>query len=328
MIHACKSHLRRFAIAILALSLIALGNRGCTSTNPDNASNQLTFSTPEHAVHALVEAMDAHDSDKLEKIFGPDNEDLLSSGDEIADEQVQTRFLQAYNEKHQLIANADGSKTLALGANDWPMPIPIVRDESGKAWIFDTETGKDEIINRRIGHNELTVIEVCKAVCDAEREYAERDINGNGIPEYARKFISDPGTHNGLYWPTAEGEDPSPLGALAAHAQGEGYAITPSTEPRPYHGYLYRILTAQGTDAPGGPRDYVINGQFIGGFAVLAWPAEYGNSGIMTFITNYSGDVYQKDLGEQTDKLAREMTEYNPDASWKKADQAPVATMN
>jgi hypothetical protein len=328
MIRASKAHLRRFAIAILALALIGLGNRGCTSTNPDNASNQLTFSTPEHAVKALVAAMAAHDSDKLEKIFGPGNEDLLSSGDDVADQQVQNRFLQAYNEKHQLISNDDGSVTVALGANDWPMPIPIVKDESGKAWVFDTEAGKDEIINRRIGHNELTVIEVCRAIGDAQREYAQRDVNGNGVREYARKFISDPGTHNGLYWPTAPGEDPSPLGELAAEAQGEGYAITPTTQPRPYHGYLYRVLTAQGRDAPGGPMNYVIKGQLIGGFAVVAWPAEYGNSGIMTFITNYSGDVYQKDLGEQTDKLAREMTEYNPDASWKKADQAPVAATN
>ena len=199
------------------------------------------------------------------------------------------------------------------------MPIPLIKDETGKAWVFDMETGKDEIINRRIGRNELTVIEVCKAICDAQREYAERDLGGS-VAEYARKFISDSGTTNGLYWPTAEGEQPSPLGEFVAQAQGQGYTATPTTQPRPYHGYFYRILTAQGTDAPGGALNYMINGKLIGGFAVVAWPAEYGNSGVMTFITNYSGDVFQKDLGEQTDELARGMTEYNPDSSWKKAE--------
>jgi hypothetical protein len=212
--------------------------------------------------------------------------------------------------------------TLLAGDDEWPLPIPIVQDGSGKRWVFDTASGKDEVITRRIGRNELTVIEVCKAIGDAQREYAQREVRGDGLPEYARKFISDPGTKNGLYWPTAEGEKPSPLGEAVAEAQVAGYSTSasPTGEPRPYHGYLYRILTAQGKDAPGGAEDYVINGRLIGGFAVIAWPVDYGSSGIMTFITNYAGEVYQKDLGEETDKLAQGLTEFNPDPTWKKAD--------
>ena len=323
MMPANHPHIRRMAMTILTFALISLVSRGCANTKtPDTrpVSDQLTFSSPDDAVNTLITALRTHDSQQLDRIFGPGNEDLLYSGDDVADVQTEDRFIVAYDQKHRLIANDQNSFTLTLGSGDWPMPIPIVKDESQKKWSFDTETGKDEIINRRIGHNELTVIEVCKAIGDAQRDYAERDPNGDGIPEYARKFISDPGKTNGLYWPTAEGEKPSPLGKLVAYAQGEGYSTTPNDEPRPFHGYLYRILTAQGKDAPGGPMDYVINGKFIGGFAVVAWPAEYGNSGIMTFVTNYTGDVYQKDLGDQTDKVAREMTEYDPDSSWKQAE--------
>jgi hypothetical protein len=184
----------------------------------------------------------------------------------------------------------------------------------------------DEIVNRRIGRNELDVIEVCKAIGDAQREYATQDHNSDGIPEYARKFISDDGQKNGLYWPTKEGEPQSPLGELAAEAQAQGYKASATNEPRPYHGYYYRILTAQGKDAQGGARSYEVNGKLIGGYAVVAWPADYGSSGIMTFISNYEGDVYQKDLGDDTDKLARAMTEYNPDSSWKKCEEANPAT--
>jgi hypothetical protein len=331
---------RRLALATIALLLIALCGRGCTSsTNPSTSDAtatdasttqpstepagppQTTFASPDDAVAALVAAVRANDIPKLEEIFGAGGDDILNSGDQVADNETRHNFLEKYDEKHQLITNDDGSVTLAIGDNDWPMPIPLVKDDDGKSWLFDTDAGKNEIINRRVGNNELNVIEVCKAICDAEKEYARRDPDRDGVPEYARKFISDPGRKNGLYWDTAEGEAASPLGIFAAAAEQEGYSTNnPTGEPRPYHGYYYRIITAQGKDAPGGAQDYVINGRLLGGFAVVAWPADYGNSGIMTFIANYTGDVYQKDLGDDTDKLARAMTEYNPDSTWTKQD--------
>jgi hypothetical protein len=317
------------AIAFLAVAMPGCNNTITKATKPSAeqakaAPPQRTFASPEDALQALVAAMRAHDTQQLEAIFGPDNDDLVFSGDAIDDQIAQDRFLKAYDEKHQLVADDErnASFTVVVGNDQWPLPIPIVKDESGRAWIFDADIGGDEVITRRIGRNELTVIEVCKAIGDAQREYAQRDPNHDAIPEYARKFFSDPGKTNGLYWPTTEGEKESPLGELVAEAQGEGYpAPPPSTgEPQPYHGYLYRILTAQGKDAPGGARDYVVNGKFIGGFAIVAWPADYGSSGIMTFITNYDGEVYQKDLGEDTAKLASAMIDYNPDPTWKKAE--------
>jgi len=321
---ANSSFTRRLTLVILTCVVIALGTRGCADTKPDNGSDatQTTFSSPEEAVQSLITSMRAHDAQKLEQIFGPDSDDLLFSGDNIADQQTQDRFLEMYDQKHSLKPDKDNNLILTLGDDEWPMPIPVVKDESGKAWLFDTAAGQDEIINRRIGRNELNVIQVCKAIGDAQREYAQRDPNGDGVPEYARKFLSDTGTKNGLYWDVAPGEETSPLGLLVAAAQAEGYskAATPTGEPRPYHGYLYRILTAQGKDATGGAQDYVVDGKLIGGFAVVAWPAEYGSSGVKTFITNYTGDVFETDLGDDTDKLARAMTEYNPGSAWKKSE--------
>jgi hypothetical protein len=315
---------RRIILTMLAFTLLVITNPGCTNTKSADQKSvaQRTFATPEDALSAVVHAMRDNDSQELTAIFGPDSDDLLFSGDPVDDQQTLDRFLTAYDEKHTLVPSDDkNSMTIVVGHDDWPMPIPIVKDKSGK-WLFDTANGKDEVITRRIGRNELTVIEVCQAICDAQRDYAHLDPNGDGIPEYARKFISDPGQKNGLYWPTTEGEKESPLGEAVAQAQGEGYTTAEhsSASLRPYHGYLYRILTAQGKDAPGGAMDYIMNGKFIGGFAIVAWPVDYGSSGIMTFMANYKGEVIQKDLGEATDKLAREMKDYNPDASWKKAE--------
>ena len=314
----------RIASALSAFALLLLVSRGCTNTNKpagEGATPQATFNTPEEALQAVVVAMRVHDNEKLKEIFGPDSDDLLFSGDPIDDDLTLDRFVMAYDQKHKLLPKDDGSMTIVVGKDDWPMPIPLMRDSSGK-WLFDTDNGVAEVITRRIGRNELTVIEVCKAICDAQREYAQRNPDKDEFPEYARQFISDPGKTNGLYWPTTPDEEPSPLGAAVAGAQGEGYSTAPNAlnEPRPYHGYLYRILTAQGNDAPGGTMDYVINGKLIGGFAVVAWPVNYGSSGIMTFITNYNGEVYQKDLGEDTDKVARAMTDFNPDSTWKQAE--------
>jgi hypothetical protein len=326
MYRPAKLHARSLALTLVAITLVALLTRGCTNNNNNPTTttsvSQKSFASPEEALTAVIAAIRNHDTDQLEQIFGPDSDDIISSGDPVDDQATENRVLAAYDEKHQLITNDDGSVTVTLGNNDWPMPIPIVKDDSGNRWIYDTEDGKQEIINRRIGRNELDVIEVCQAVCDAQREYAQRDPNNDGIPEYARKFVSDAGTKDGLYWPTAEGETPSPLGSLAAEAQGAGYKVTPNetSEPRPFHGYFFRIITKQGKDAPGGAQDYEVNGKLLGGFAVVAWPADYGSSGIMTFVTNYTGDVYQKDLGDDTDKIARAMTEYTPDSSWKKQE--------
>jgi len=317
-----KTFTRRSTVIFALLLVVALSNRGCTNTGNKANEQQLTFSSPDDAIKMLVTALRSDDKAELEKIFGPGNEELLSSGDDIADHYNRQRVLEAYDEKHGLLKNKDGSMTLTVGNNDWPMPIPLVQEGAWGKWYFDTDTGADEIVNRRIGRNELDVIQVCKAIGDAQREYATQDPNNDGMPEYARKFISDEGQKNGLYWPTAEGEPLSPLGQLAAEAQVQGYSAAPNPtgEPRPYRGYYYRMLTAQGEDAPGGARNYEVKGKLIGGYAVVAWPAEYGSSGVMTFISNYTGDVYQKDLGDDTDKLARAMIEYNPDSTWKKCE--------
>jgi len=227
-----------------------------------------------------------------------------------------------YDDKHELVEGSepDAPYTLLVGESSWPFPIPVVKGKSG--WYFDTAEGKDEILNRRIGRNELSAIQVCLAIVDAQREYARRDPAGTGLPVYAEKFNSDPGTRNGLYWPAKEGEEKSPLGELVAKASEEGYksARNESGEQVPYHGYHYRILTSQGQSAPGGARDYIVEGKLIGGFGVVAWPDQYGNSGIMTFITNQDGVVYQKDLGPSTPKLAESMAAFDPGEGWKKAE--------
>jgi hypothetical protein len=211
------------------------------------------------------------------------------------------------------------SKTLIVGKSDWPFPIPIVKDR--QKWVFDAEEGKEEILDRRIGNNELSAIQVCKAIGDAQHDYALLDPNGDGVHEYAQRFASDAGKHNGLYWPTAEGEAPSPLGELVAAASEEGYSFKPDG-PTPYHGYYYRILTAQGPHAPGGELDYMTKGKMVVGFAVLAYPAEYNNSGITSFIMGADGVVYQKDLGKETDKLVAAMTAFDPGEGWTIADES------
>jgi hypothetical protein len=203
---------------------------------------------------------------------------------------------------------------LIVGKQDWPFPIPLVKKSN--TWVFDTEKGKDEILNRRIGDNELYTIQTCLAIVDAQREYAIKDRNRDALLEYAQKFISDPGKRNGLYWEAKQGEPQSPLGPIVSQARSQGYQGKPSGTPTPYHGYYYRILTAQGKDAAGGAYSYLVKGKMIGGFALVAYPAEYGNSGVMTFIVNHDGKVFQKNLGANTAAIARGMKEYNPDSSW------------
>ncbi len=280
---------------------------------------QRTFASPEEAVQALAAAVKAEDTRALAAILGPEGRPLIWSGDRAADQQARAHFLQAYEQAHRLETPTEGRAVLLIGPDAWPLPIPVVK--TGDAWRFDTAAGKEEIVSRRIGRNELDAVQVCLAYVDAQREYAQAPREGDGLLRYALKFWSDPGKKNGLYWPTQLGDVPSPLGPLVAEARAEGYARKTSTgRPSPYHGYFYRILTSQGPDAPGGRFDYVVDGKLLGGFALVAFPARYGVSGVMTFIVNHQGTVYEKDLGPDTGALARAMHSYNPDPSWKKAE--------
>ncbi len=259
-------------------------------------------------------ALRTDDTSKLFKILGSGADEVLSSGDEVADAQSTAEFLQKYDEQHQLVPgpNGEDSRILEVGYNNWPMPIPIVQGADG--WRFDTAAGLEEMLNRRIGRNELDTIETCRALNDAQAEYFAENPTGSPTLEYARKFISSEGTRDGLYWPTGDGEPMSPLGGLVAEALAAGYVDT--AEPQPYLGYRYRILTAQGGFAPGGSMSYLTNGRLTEGFAIVAYPAKYGNSGVMTFIMNQQGIVYQRDLGPDTASVAATMAMFDPDPGW------------
>jgi len=274
---------------------------------------QKTFANAEEAVKAAVAAARNNDEKEMLAIFGSQAKEILFSGDAVADKQRRGQFLAAYDERNRLATEGE-NRILIVGKQDWPFPISLVK--RGEAWVFDTEKGKEEILNRRIGENELFTIQALLAVVDAQREYAMKDRDKNGLLEYAQKFASDPGKKNGLYWQAKQGEPQSPLGPIMTRARSEGYQGKPSTTPSPYHGYYYRILTAQGKDAPGGAYSYLVKGKMIGGFAVVAYPAEYGNSGVMTFIVNHEGKVFQKNLGQNTASIARSMKEYNPESTW------------
>ena len=275
-----------------------------------------SFASSEAAIAALVEAVQVNDQPMLHGILGSHGSKLTSSGDEVADRQNREAFLKAYGEAHKLVLEGDTRATLVIGKDEWPMPIPLVKAKDG--WRFDTQQGEKEILARRIGRNELAAIKVCLAIADAEHDYAVRDLDGDRVLEYAPKFVSMPGKRDGLYWPTQADEPLSPLGPLLVAATSEGYTRSASRPLAPYHGYFYRILTRQGKDAPGGAYDYVVDGKMIGGFAVIAYPARYGASGIMSFLVNHDAVVYEKDLGKNTAAIAAKMTTFNPDASWKR----------
>jgi len=282
------------------------------------AAGQRTFSSPDEAVSALVAAARVDDDAALLAIFGPEGKGVISSGDEVADRTERERFAQAAAEKTRLEPKGDDRVVLNVGNDDWPFPIPLVKN--GERWRFDPEQGREEILARRIGRNELYTIETCLAYVDAQRDYYSEDRNADGIREYAQQFASTPGKRDGLYWPTRPDEPLSPLGSLVVRARAEGHRRDQSGGPTPLHGYLYRILTAQGADAPGGEYDYVVRGRMIGGFALVAFPAQYGASGVMTFLVNHDGVVYQKDLGPKTRALAQAMKKFNPDSTWTKPD--------
>jgi hypothetical protein len=303
---------KRYGALIIAAAFIALFIFGSAHAQ---TVKQRTFATPEETVKALVEAMKAHDEKALEAILGPGSRDLIVSGDPVADQTGRERFVKLYDEKIRLEVT-DAKANLSLGNEDWPFAIPIVKKDS--LWRFDAKAGREELLARRIGKNELNVIQFCLAYVDAQREYALKDWDGDGLLEYAQKFGSDKGKKNGLFWKVKEGEDQSPLGLIAAAAYNQGYRKTGS-KPQPFYGYCYRILQGQGKNAPGGAYDYMVKGNMIGGFALVAYPAKYASSGVMTFIVNHDGVVYQKDLGKNTEKTAQTMKAFDPDSTWKKA---------
>ena len=278
------------------------------------AQAQQSFPTPEDAAAALAAAVKSGPSDIL-KVFGKAADDIVSSGDEVADADTRQRFTSMYDTKHSVKTEGNKKATLMLGPDDFPFPIPLVNTRSG--WKFDADEGRIEVLYRRIGRNELDAIQTCLAFVDAENEYADKD-RGEGVGVYAQRIVSTPGKKDGLFW--RDDSDPSPLGALAAEASAEGYRT--GEGPAPYHGYYFRILKGQGSDAPGGAFNYVVKGKMIGGFALIAYPAEYGNSGVMTFVVNHAGTVYQKDLGTRTDSIAKRAYLFDPDQTWKKVDVA------
>jgi hypothetical protein len=275
------------------------------------AASAKAFATPEEAFQALADAAKTDDAKSLATLLGPAGTGVVRSGDAVADKAAAERFAASYAEKHSVTKEGDAKAILVVGKDDWPSPIPAVKGANG--WTLDAKAGAREILARRIGQNELEAIQVMHAVVDAQDDYSSQDHDANGLRDYATKFISTTGKKDGLYWPTKEGEPPSPLGPLVGHATAEGYG---GAKGAPYHGYYYRLLTAQGKDAKGGARNYMVHGHLLGGFGVVAYPATYGNSGIMTFIVNQDGKVYQKDLGENTASAAKAMKAYNPDKSW------------
>lgn len=298
-----KSCRRAVLPSVMALALM------CTAS-----SAQQSYRTPEEAGSALAEAVKSGPREIL-KVLGRSAVDIVSSGDEVADADIRARFVSMYDSKHAIKAEDNKKATLMLGPEDFPFPIPLVNTRTG--WEFDTDEGRIEVLRRRIGRNELDAIQTCLAFVDAQNEYADKD-RGEGAGVYAQRIVSMAGKKDGLFW--WDDSDPSPLGALAAQASAEGYKA--GERPAPYHGYYFRILKGQGSDAPGGALNYVVKGKMIGGFALIAWPAEYGNSGVMTFLVNHAGTVYQKDLGRRTEFVARRITLFDPDQTWKKVDAA------
>ncbi len=285
----------------------------CFSTR---AADQETFNSPQEAVNVMVTASETHDTNSLYALFGPEGHRLVSP-DAVQAAEAYQMFIKRLREKVVLVTNSDSCICLFLGNDNWPFPIPLEKQDG--QWLFDTEAGREEILNRRIGMDELGAIAVCRAYVNAQHEYASQDRNGGGILEYAKYLHSDPGTHNGLYWPAQPGEPLSPLGPLIAAAHSEGYhhaARMISEQQAPYHGYYFKVLTRQGKHAVGGKYDYIINGHMIAGFALVAWPVEWRNTGVMTFIVNQQGKIYQCNLGPKTAKIAASMKEFEPDQRW------------
>ena len=301
-------------LVVISALLVALSYDQSYAAKP----KQETFPSPQEAVKVMVDAMKAANTGRLLSIFGPASKELFSSGDDGADRQTQEEFVKAYDEKNRLESVGKRKVALHVGKDDWTWPIPIV--STGQRWHFDTEAGRQEILARRIGENEIAAIQVSLAYVDAQREYAN-DHRTGGIMEYAQKFVSDPGKTDGLSWEEKEGGKQSLLGPLLGNACKVSQAgVRRANAPQPYHGYFYKILKKQGQHAPGGAYDYVVDGKMVGGFALVAYPARHGSDGIMTFIVNQDGMVYEKDLGKNTEKAAEAMARFDPDRTWKRVE--------
>lgn len=310
----------RLGVAV-ALGLFALGGSAADAPKsaPAAASKpsavRASFATPQAGVEALVAALRRRDEAALQTLLGPDSQRLIDSGDSAADRAAWERFVADYDVRHDLQMQGASKAVLSVGSGDWPMPIPLVK--RGSSWVFDTAAGIEELIARRIGRNELNAMQVCLAFIDMQREYAELDRDGDGLLEYTSRLVSSRGRHDGLYWEVGPGEPPSPAGPWLGRAAPDQLAArTPAT---PYHGYLYRVLHSQGKHAAGGARDYRIDGNMIGGFAMIAWPAGYLSSGVKTFMCNMDGIVYERDLGPGTDKAVAQISTYDPGPGWSKA---------
>ena len=318
---------RAWVIAAAASTITAVSLGGVT---PDSstaaaakasavAAQQRHFSSTDQAVQELIAASRAGNLEGLLSILGPRGAKLIRSGDVVADREARQHFVAAYDQAHRIEQDGSEKAVLLVGSEDWPLPIPLVR--AGGGWLFDTKAGEQEILDRRVGRNELNVIEVCRAYVQAQREYADLAANAGAERAYAQRFMSQPGTHDGLFWPVTADEKESPLGPLVAQARAGGYAPESAHhDPRPYFGYYYKILTRQGGHARGGARDYIAaDGRMTGGFALLAYPARYGNSGVMTFIVNQGGIVFEENLGPHTADRAGRIEQYDPDPSWRPA---------
>lgn len=305
-------------LRLLSASLIAaILTLGMAST----ANAQKAFKTAEAAADALVAAARSGDKKAIMELLGRGASDIVSSGDAVADSEAFQRFVAAYDAKHQLTKEGDSRVIMILGQEDYPFPIPIVHEKG--SWQFDTDAGRQEIIYRRIGRNELDTIQTCLAYVDAQNEYADEDRTGAGKGIYAQRIVSSPGKKDGLYWPDNQGKDVSPLGQFMAEAAARGYRVGAGRTP--YNGYYYKILTKQGPAASGGELDYVVRGKMIGGFALVAYPAQYRNSGVMTFIVSHLGKVYQKDLGPNTTSIAENISSFNPDKTWQEVSSTTAA---
>jgi hypothetical protein len=308
----------------LALLGLALGFGILATAGARAAEGPRAFATPEAAVAALTAAAKASDLDALIAIFGPAGKELVASSDAATARQNRDVFVAAAAERWRLVDKNATTKELVIGYEDWPFPVPLSKTAAG--WVFDTAAGKEEVIDRRIGRNELATIRIAETYVAAQKAYARRAHDGKPAGLYARRFASDPGTQNGLYWPVTKGAPHSPLGALVAEAAAEGRQVGGAQgAPAPFHGYYFKILEAQSASAPGGARSYVANGEMSNGFALVAWPAEYDVTGIMTFIVNQDGVVYEKDLGPETAALVKKMSAYSPDTTWEKAEGLQTA---
>ena len=298
--------MQRLCSWAIAIGVVAAATWGSPATA------QQAFKSADEAANALIAAVRAGDAKTIAQVLGPDASEITSSGDKVQDDNTRKELLAAYDAKHSLTKDATGRTFLTVGTDDFPIAIPIV--EKDGTWRFDTMAGRQEILYRRIGRNELAAIQASLAYVDAQNDYAEMAPNGSGV--YAQRIVSRPGKKDGLYWPAAQGEPESPLGEAVAAATSRGYRVSGARAP--FHGYYFRVLTRQGPTAPGGAINYVAKGKMIGGFALVAYPAQYGNSGVMTFLVNHRGDVFQKDLGRRTGQIAGLMSTFNPDRTWTK----------